>query len=414
MFKTVSTDCNLDCSYCYYRESIEGMRVRRRIEPAMLERFVPAYMDYVADTGSASFAWQGGEPLLAGLDFFRNAVALQLRHAHRGTSISNALQTNATLVTDEWATYFSEHNFLVGVSLDGPKEIHDRERKDRGGHGSFERVMAGLERIRRHKVDFNVLCVVGPHNVGMARETMRFFRREGVDYLQFIPAMDFQSIDPEKPPAYLITAEAYGEFLVQVFDEWYGGGAPSISIRTFDNFLQSFLGIQNDLCVHADQCDAGIVVEYNGDIYPCDFYVHPQWKLGNVFEDELATLCTSPRRTAFLEQKQPLPAQCQRCNYRRCCKGGCPRARVSPDDNSKDSDYFCSSYIRFFEHAEAKLTMLRDRLANRLRYLQQVELTLASGGPKQGRNDRCLCGSGRKQKACCADPAFAGSYLWRE
>jgi uncharacterized protein len=409
MFKTVSTDCNLDCGYCYYRESLEGSRVRRRVEWSMLEQFMPQYMAYIADSGAASFAWQGGEPTLAGVQFFRDVVALQARHARPGTTISNALQTNATLITEEWAGFLAEYNFLVGVSVDGPRDVHDLLRKDRGGHGSFDRVMAGLDLIRRNGIDLNVLCVVGPHNVMRARDLMRFFRREGITHLQFIPAMDFQAMEPLKPPAYLISPEEYGEFLVELFDQWYGTGAPEISIRIFNNFLQSFLGMANDLCVHGDTCDAGIVVEYNGDVYPCDFYIHPEWKLGNVFADDLSTLCESPQRAAFVAQKQPLPALCQACEYKAWCKGGCPRNRLSQEDGSDAPDYFCAGYKRLFGHGQAKLAHLRDRLTNRFRYLEQIELVASSSPP--GRNEECLCGSGKKHKACCGEPVFADSYL---
>jgi uncharacterized protein len=307
---------------------------------------------------------------------------------------------------------FAEYNFLVGVSIDGPRELHDAERKDRGGHGSFERVMAGLDLIRRREIDFNVLCVVGPHNVAYARELMRFFRRERIGNLQFIPAMDFQAMQPERPPAYLVTPQEYGEFLVQLFDDWYGEGTPTISIRIFNNFLQSFLGVPNDLCVHGDSCDAGLVVEYNGDLYPCDFYMHPTWKLGNVFEHGLQEMCTSRARTTFIGQKQPLPAECQACEYRQWCKGGCPRNRMSNQDGSDAPDYFCASYKRFFAHAEAKLGHLSDRMINRFRYLEQVEV-LPPAQRVFSRNDACPCGSGRKHKACCGNESLARSYLSR-
>jgi uncharacterized protein len=414
LFKTVSTDCNLDCGYCYYRESLEGTRVRRRIEPGMLEALMPQYMEYVADVGQAGFAWQGGEPTLAGLDFFRRAVELQKSHARAGTAVGNSLQTNGILLDDEWGSFLKEHNFLVGVSLDGPEEVHDAARKDRGGHGSFRRVMAGIDVLRRHRVDFNILSVVGPHNVRQAQELMRFFRRGGFTHVQFIPAMDFQSVEPDKRASYLISAEDYGEFLVEIFEQWYEGGRPRISVRTFDNFLQSYLGTPNEMCVHGDVCSTALVAEYNGDVYPCDFYVHPDWKLGNVLSDSLRSMAESDKRRGFAGRKQPLPAECQACEWQRLCKGGCPRNRFTLEDGRGQPDYFCHSYKQFFRHADQRLRSLRDRILSRVRYVQQSRIVGGRNRSRPGRNDPCPCGSGRKYKACCGDPLLSQSYVFRQ
>lgn len=411
MFKTVSTDCNLDCSYCYYRASLEGARSRRRIEPAVLETFIPQYLRYVADAGVASFAWQGGEPTLAGKAFFRQALDLQARHALPGTIISNAIQTNATLIDQEWAELFAAYRFLVGVSIDGPPEVHDLERKDRGGHGSFRNVMASLDHIRRHGVEFNVLCVVGPHNVGRPGELLRFFRREGITHMQFIPAMGFQATDPYQQPTYLVTPEEYGEFLAGLFDEWYEQGAPAVSVRTFDNHLQSLLGIPNDSCVQSSRCDAGIVVEYNGDVYPCDFYIHPDWLLGNVLREELSSICESPRRREFVMQKEPLAAECAACEFLLLCRSGCPRNQPRLSGGARRPEYFCASYRHFFAHASERLAMLGDRLARRSRYRERTRPGVGGRQPKPDRNDPCPCGNGQKFKKCCGDPAFERSYL---
>jgi uncharacterized protein len=404
MFKTVSTDCNLDCAYCYYRESLEGTRVRRRIEPKLLDTFIPQYMAYVADTGAASFAWQGGEPTLAGLAFFERVVALQAHHARPGTTIANALQTNGLLLDDEWGAFLKRYNFLVGISLDGPQEIHDRQRRAKSGRGSFDLVMRGIDVLRRHGVDFNVLCVLGPHNVSHPRELMAFYRAQGFSHVQFIPCMDFQAMEPEKPPTFQITPEQYGAFLAAAFDEWHGDGNPTISIRTFDNFLQSHVGVPNDLCVHGDSCDAGIVVEYNGDAYPCDFYVHPSFKLGNVVEQPLREVLYSPIRAAFVRQKQPLPAECQRCEWLKVCKSGCPRNRA--DDGP---DYFCASYKQLFSHADARLRGLAGRVQQRQRYVHKLRLEPSLANR---RNDFCPCGSGKKQRLCCNSPDVSRSYVF--
>jgi uncharacterized protein len=232
-------------------------------------------MEYVADAREASLGWQGGEPTLAGIDFFERVVSLEAKFASAGATIGNALQTNGILLDDRWGEFLHRHRFLVGVSLDGPKAVHVSVRRDRGGHGSFRRVLAGIETLRRHNVEFNILCVAGPHNMGGVRDLMDFFRSEGFSYVQFIPAMDFQSVEPEAPPAYLITAEEYGDFLVELFDEWYerlpidlGKGVRRLSNRTWACPTTSASTVK---------AVTGIVVEYNGDVYPCDFYISRSW-----------------------------------------------------------------------------------------------------------------------------------------
>jgi uncharacterized protein len=411
LFKTVSTDCNLDCSYCYYRESLEGTRVRRRKEP-VLAAFMRQYMEYIADAHVASFAWQGGEPTLAGLDFFERVVALEAESAPGGMTIANALQTNAVLLDDHWGEFLRQYSFLVGVSLDGPEEVHDSIRRDRGGHGSFRRVMAGIEALRRHQVEFNILCVVGQHNVGRARDLMRFFRTEDFSHLQFMPAMAFQSVEPDVPAEYLITPTEYGDFLVELFDEWYQQGFPTVSVRTFDSIIQSYLGIPNDLCIYSERCDSGIVVEYNGDIYPCDFYVHPGRRLGNIMEESLGVILAKPERAAFVARKLSLPPQCEACEWRWVCRGGCPRNRLDGIDGGPP-EYFCESHQRFFSYADERLRSLKERLDRRLKTVGIAGRASVAAHAAAGRNDRCPCGSGRKYKACCGDPRADKSYLLR-
>lgn len=410
MFKTVSTDCNLDCAYCYYRESLEGVRARRRLDLRLLERFIPAHMAYVADVGMASVSWQGGEPTLAGLPFFEKVVSLQTAHARPGTVISNALQTNGILLDDAWGAFLGHHHWLVGVSLDGPEAVHDALRRDRGGRGSFARVMRGIEVLRRHRVEFNILCVVGPHNVERAGELMAFFRGQGFSHVQFIPAMDFQATEPDRPATFLITPIQYGAFLVEAFEAWYQSGLPTVSIRTFDNFLQSLTGLPNELCVHADTCDAGIVIEADGFVYPCDFFIHPAWRLGNVLETPMAELVAHPVRRAFVAGKRPLPEACAACEWLHLCKGGCSRNRRTTETGS-GPDHFCESYRQLFRHASDRLGTLAGAIRNKQRYLGLLEIE-PGRAQRTGRNDPCPCGSGWKHKACCANPAQARSYLF--
>jgi uncharacterized protein len=412
MFKTVSTDCNLDCSYCYYRQSFYGSRVRHRMTEEMLEAFIPQCMEYVSDVGVASFSWQGGEPTLAGLDFFRRAVELQRRSARPGTAIQNALQTNGVLIDDEWSRFLSESRFLVGVSLDGPQSIHDAHRKDRRGQGSFARVMRGIDALRRRSAEFNILCVLTSANVGQARRLMSFFRSEGCSHVQFIPAMDFQAMQPGKPASYLITPEEYGGFLCETFDEWYMDGGPRLSVSIFDNYLQAYLGLPVQVCIYADTCDSGITVEYNGDLYPCDFYVHPDWRLGNALEEPLADILNRPERAAFIAQKRPFPHACRSCEWSLICKGGCFRNRTALPGGGSKPDYFCQSYKPLMSHADERFRRLRDTVLRRHRYLNALAPPAGAAAP--GRNDPCPCGSGRKHKHCCGRPQESQSYVFRD
>lgn len=406
MFKTVSSSCNLDCSYCYYRASLEGERVHREVDLAMLEHLIPQYLSYVADTGYANIGWQGGEPTLVGLDFFRWLIQLEGAHAPPGMIVSNTLQTNGVLIDDEWARFLASYHFLVGVSLDGPESVHDSVRTTRTGRGTFHRVMQGIENLRRHEAAVNVLCVLGPHNIDRPGELLRFFHREGLTHLQFLPAMDFQATDPGAPARYLISADEYGAFLCRAFDEWWRGGFPTISILSFDALLQALLGLPPDLCIHAPRCSSALVVESNGDTYPCDFFIHNDHFLGNALETPLETLADHAARTRFIAQKNVLSDECAGCAWRHLCHGGCPRNRVGMEHTP---EVFCRSYRTLFEHAGDRLGGLADRIRRLRRF---SELRALHPEMLLERNRPCPCGSGRKLKACCGDPRLEGSYVF--
>jgi uncharacterized protein len=400
LWKTVSEDCNLACNYCYYSNcgGKPGPRINR-IDSAVLEKFIREYM--AMSQGSASFAWQGGEPLLAGLDFFKEVVSLQAAYAPAHTAISNALQTNGTLITDEWAAFFRKYRFLVGVSIDGPLDIHDARRVDSRGQGSFDRVMRGVDYLRRHGVDFNILTVLHRGNITKAKELIDFYEQEGFGYVQFIPCMDFRSQEVGEPGTYEITHEEYGQFLCEAFDYWYNDGTPRISIRFFDNMLSVYTGREAELYVHRSGCGNMLVLEQNGDAYPCDFYIHDGWKLGNVAEHSLAELLAHPARKTFLDMKPALPEVCRSCEYKRLCHGGCPRNRKWAADLSvSDPDFFCASYKRIYAHADKRMKSLGAVLR---RQLFKENMQRYFKGELPGRNDPCACGSGRKFKNCCLD-----------
>ncbi|AKG34758.1 anaerobic sulfatase maturase [Paenibacillus durus] len=398
MWKTVSEDCNLACDYCYYSTcgGKPGPKINR-IDSAILEKFIKEYM--ARSRGAASFAWQGGEPLLAGLEFFEEAVSLQARYAPKGTSIGNSIQTNGTLINDRWAAFFKKYNFLVGVSLDGPEDIHDARRVDSRGQGSFHRVMKGIEHLRRHNVDFNILSVIHKGNVGQAAEIMAFFEEEGFSYVQFIPCMDFRSQEPDKPGVYDITPAEYGQFLREAFDYWYNGGSPRVSVRFFDNMLAGYTNREAELCIHRAECPTTIILEQNGDAYPCDFFISPEWKIGNVATHSIEDLLKHPLYTRFLGMKPALPEGCRSCEWKRLCHGGCPRNREWVAElEARGRDYFCASYKEIYGYADERMKQLGDSVRSNL-FRQNVQYHLK--GKLPGRNDPCACGSGKKYKQCC-------------
>lgn len=396
MWKTVSEDCNLACNYCYYSTcgGKPGNKINK-INPALLDKFIDEYMEL--SNGIASFAWQGGEPLLAGLDFFEAVVALQAKYALSNTIVSNALQTNGTLLNDRWAAFFKRYHFLIGVSLDGPKEIHDLRRVDAQGQGSFDRVMKGISYLRRHRVEFNVLTVIHKNNVGKATELFRFYEQEMIGFVQFIPCMQFHSKRIDQPGVYEITPKQYGDFLCEAFDCWYNNGNPVISERFFDNMLSVYAHREAELCTHRKTCSKMLILEQNGDAFPCDFYIHSDWKLGNVGTDSLPDILESPLYNDFLELKPKLPKRCITCPWLELCFGGCPRNRKWSDDN-RESDYFCSSYRQLYDYAHERMVALSDNVR---RNLFKEGIGYDYGGKRPGRNDPCACGSGRKYKNCC-------------
>jgi uncharacterized protein len=400
MWKTVSEDCNLACDYCYYSTcgGKPGPKINR-IDSDILDKFIKDYMSH--SKGTASFAWQGGEPLLAGLDFFEEVVSLQARHAPANTVISNSLQTNATLINDRWAAFFKTYHFLIGVSLDGPKEIHDSRRIDSSGKGSFDRVMAGIKHLERHQVDFNILTVIHKGNVGKAKELMTFYRENRFTFAQFIPCMDFRSQQVDRPGVYDITPREYGDFLCEAFDEWYNGGNPDLSVRFFDNMLSVYVNREAELCIHKSHCPTTMILEQNGDAYPCDFFINDKWKVGNVGTDSIAEILAHPNYGRFQRMKPTLPEKCKSCKYQRLCHGGCPRNRTWSQELDKvDPDYFCSSYMQIYAYAHERMQELGLKLRKRM-FTENVQRYFKGKAP--GRNDPCACGSGRKFKICCAD-----------
>ena len=354
LIKPASAVCNLDCTYCFYldREADPYHALpARQMSLETLEHLVDSYLTY--SYPSASFTFQGGEPTLCGLPFYRRLVELQQERGRRGQSVSNAIQTNGILITREWGKLFREYHWLVGLSVDGPEELHDKYRVNKAGHPTFQAVMKGLEALRAENVEVNVLCVVSQANVERARQVYRFFRSLGMEYLQFIPLV----LD--------ITPEAYGRFVIEIFELWWPERR-RVRVRFFDNVAESLAGLDPGSCTLHSSCDSYAVVEYNGDVYPCDFFVENSWKLGNINQDSWPELAARRRRHEFAANKSRLHADCQTCEWLSICRGGCPKDRHAQQGNLEDLDYFCAAYKMIYPRIAAPLRKeVQERLSVR-------------------------------------------------
>ncbi len=394
LIKPVSGDCNLHCTYCFYHERPTDpykAEARHRMSAEVLEALIAQGMRLDPNRRQATFGWQGGEPTLAGLDFFRRAVELQKKYGAPGQVVANGMQTNGLLLTPEWARFLREYAFLVGVSLDGPAPYHDAYRTFINGAPTHARVIEVLRMLRSYHVEFNVLAVVNRLTAEHGAEIYDYFLGEGFTYMQFIPCV-------ERDPAtgrvteFSVGPEQFGDFLCAVFDRWYNGGNPQASVRDFDAILAAYLGQEAPLCCYQEQCGSYLVVEYNGDVYPCDFLVETSSYVGNILQTPLDRLFESDPVRRFAEGKADPREECLRCAWLALCHQGCPRFLHGPATRN----YLCRAYQRFFAHSQAGFLRLRERILRQ----QGIE---PSGAPARpvGRNDPCPCGSGKKYKQCC-------------
>ncbi len=385
MAKPIGPICNLDCSYCYYLEK-EGLFPKGeqfRMAPEVLETYI---REYIASqkTPEVTFAWQGGEPTLLGIDYFRRIVELQRKHAG-GRKINNTLQTNGTRLNAEWCRFFREHAFLIGLSIDGPRELHDAHRRDKGGKPTFDQVLRGMTLLKEYGVEFNTLTVVNRLNVDRPLEVYDFLREAGSGYLQFIPLVErlpsadapagltfAEPPEPGQSPSAVtdesVPAEAYGDFLITIFDAWVRRDVGRVFVQMFDVSLGIWSGHGPGLCLFLPDCGEALAVEHNGDLYSCDHFVYPKYKLGNVMNESLATLINSAQQRAFGGDKSArLPKYCRDCEVRFACHGECPKHRflVTPD-GEPGLNYLCAGYKKFFRHIDPFMRRMSDLLRARL------------------------------------------------
>ena len=367
MIKPRGAICDLDCTYCYYldREDLyPGSDFRMSSE--VLETFT---RDYLRGQLSPEvvFGWQGGEPTLMGIDFFREAVELQRRHAPPGVRVLNTLQTNAVSLNDEWCAFFRESGFLVGVSVDGPAHLHDAYRVDKGGKPTHARVMRGIERLKAHGVEFNVLTTVHAANAPHALEVYEFLRDEvGTSFIQFIPIVERTGHDGCAASDRSVTGAAYGAFLSTIFDAWVARDVGRVFVQIFDVALSAWSGRPAGLCVFEETCGRALALEHTGDLYACDHFVDVDHRLGNVGRTPLPVLVSSDAQNAFgRAKKDDLPAKCRECDVRFVCNGGCPKNRFLPTEDGPLLNGLCDGYLHFFRHVGPAMEWMVDALRHR-------------------------------------------------
>lgn len=470
MAKPIGPICNLDCEYCYYlhKEELYPSTSSWRMPPETMDHFIRQYIEaQPARAEEITFAWQGGEPTLLGVDYFRRVVQMQQNYQPVGKRIVNSLQTNAVLLDDEWCEFFAEHNFLIGVSIDGPAELHDKYRYDKQGEPTFLKVLNGLKLLKKHGVEYNALVVVNRHNGDHGRRVYTYLRDNGIEYLQFIPIVEQRGVgvhgespaslpvlgdDPLPETAqwdHLVSSrsvrpEQFGRFLSEVFDEWVLRDVGRVFVQIFDQALSAWVGVEPSLCVFRKECGRALAIEHNGDLFSCDHFVEPEYKLGNILDLPIIEMANSEAQRKFGSDKQTsLPKYCRQCEVRFMCNGECPKNRfIETPDGDSGLNYLCEGYRQFFNYIDPVMKMMAAEVkqqrpaANVMQQLKAANRATGAraehGGQRNptaprsaqagnpagvgggvmpnrssvgrgsvGRNDPCPCGSGKKHKKCC-------------
>lgn len=380
MVKSVGSVCNLACDYCYYLEKANLYKENPHhvMSEQLLEKFVKEYIESQT-MPQVMFTWHGGETLMRPLSFYKKAVELQKKYAG-GRTIDNCIQTNGTLLNDEWCAFFKENNWLVGVSIDGPQEFHDEYRKNKHGRPSFLKVMKGISLLKKHVVDWNAMAVVNDFNADYPLDFYHFFKDLGCQFIQFTPIVEritshadgrhLASMADEvegKLADFSVSPEQWGNFLCMLFDEWVKEDVGKIYIQLFDSTLANWVGEQPGVCTMAKACGHAGVMEFNGDVYSCDHFVFPEYKLGNIYSNNLLEMMYSDRQIAFGQDKfKSLPKQCKACKYLFACNGECPKNRFSKTaDGEPGLNYLCKGYYQFFDHVAPYMDFMKEELENK-------------------------------------------------
>lgn len=413
MTKPRGAICNLDCKYCYFL-SKERLYPESdfRMSETLLEAYTRQYIE-AQQVPEVTFAWQGGEPTLMGLEFYKKAVGYQKKYRKPEMRIFNALQTNAVTLDDDWCEFFAQNDFLIGVSVDGPKHLHDAYRVDKGGAPTFDKVMRGIGLLKKHSVEFNILTTVHAANADYPLEIYRYFRDEvKVQFIQFIPIVErdndtgYQEGDSVTNRS--VTAQQYGDFLIAIFDEWVRHDVGRTYVQIFDVALAAWMGNNPGLCIFEKTCGKALALEHNGDVYSCDHFVEPDYKVGNLIDIPLSEIVISDKQVQFgLDKRDTLPQYCRDCEVRFICNGGCPKNRfVETPDGEAGLNYLCEGYKSFFTHINEPMQFMARELrvkrspANVMFYMHKKDTELETAFARARRNDLCPCGSGIKFKKC--------------
>ena len=417
MAKPTGSICNLDCKYCFFlaKEALypdSDFRMNERV----LERYIRQLIEaHRGDT--VTIAWQGGEPTIMGVRFFRQAMAIAEKYRRPGMVFEHTMQTNGTLLDEAFCEFLAEHRFLVGISVDGPRELHDVYRVDKGGAPTFDNVMRGLRLLQKHRVDFNVLTTVNRVNADHPLKVYRFHRDEiGTDWIQFIPVVERINADGQTllqqgdtVTDRSVRPEQYGRFLSAVFDEWVRHDVGKVYVQTFEAAVRNWMGAASSgLCVFNEKCGSNLALEHNGDVFSCDHFVEPEYLIGNLANDDFATLLASDRQQKFGRDKaEALPKYCRDCEVRFACHGECPKNRfASTPAGEPGLNYLCEGYKAFFRHIDRPVSIMAALIRSRrpardvMRIVNEEDARLAALCAKAGRNDPCPCGSGAKVKRC--------------
>jgi uncharacterized protein len=419
--KPSGATCNLDCAYCFFLDKellYPGSKFRMSDE--LLEQYIRQLIES-HQTDQVTVAWQGGEPTLMGVDFFRRAMGYVEKHARPGMTFEHTMQTNGTLLDDEWCHFLKQHNFLIGISVDGPRELHNVYRVDKGGKPTFDKVMRGLRLLQKHEVDYNILTTVNRVNGDHPLEVYRFLRDEaGTDWMQFIPVVE--RINADGRTLYQqgstvtersVLPEQFGRFLSEIYDEWVHNDVGQVYVQTFEAAVRNWMGLHaSGMCVFNETCGLGPALEHNGDLYSCDHFVEPAYLLGNIKDEHMIALMSSDQQLEFGQDKlDTLPKHCLECDVRFACHGECPKNRfVATPDGEPGLNYLCAGFKHFFQHVDYPMNIIAG-LVRRGRPAAEVmgilvaeEAKWAALFAQTGRNEPCPCESGRKYKQCHGRP----------
>lgn len=359
--KAEGAQCNLDCSYCYYLNKQDENK-RSSMSIAMMEQIVEAHINaQPCSTEHVDFIWHGGEPMLRGLAFYEEAVLAQEKKANN-KRVVNTMQTNGTMINERWASFFSQHKFMLGISIDGPNLLNDIARIDKNGQSSFERTMRGMQHLKKHDVQFNTLTVVNNKTYRHAKTIYQFLHKNGSDYMQFQPCIDHE-LDRRTGHDWSLTGEQWGQFLCDLFDEWVDADVGKVYIQFFENCLMILMGYPSQMCHHSTTCGQQLMVEHDGNVYSCDHYGYQEHQLGSIKSDTLTAMAISQKQVKFGTNKyHDLNDICHRCDFVQLCQGGCPKNRIASTEDGTAMNHLCQGYKMFFHHALPKLLPMVDAM----------------------------------------------------